>query len=178
MRTEWLRDGHDWLRIAERSWTDPLDPTFARQRGGRWNPPESFATLYLNEDIVTARINLRHFIADWPYEPEDLRAATGPVLVSAHLPRRQRVVDAHTPEGVAGVVLPAMYPIDERGELVGHDRCQPVGEQAHQLRRRGVRCRSARTPEGAGRELAWFPATAASRARPVRVHEFTDWYWT
>ena len=28
-------------------------------------------------------------IADWPYEPEDLRDDTGPVLIGCTLPRRQ-----------------------------------------------------------------------------------------
>jgi len=37
-------------------------------------PARSWRTLYVNEDLVTARLNLRAFIADWPYEPEDLRA--------------------------------------------------------------------------------------------------------
>jgi len=91
LRDESLTDGFVWWRIADPAWADPLDPRFAQQRGGRWNPPDSFPTLYLNEDIVTARLNLRAFIAAWPYEPEDLRDDTGPMLVGATLPRRQQV---------------------------------------------------------------------------------------
>ena len=71
--------------IAERAWRNPLDPGFARARGGRWNPPDSYPTLYLNEDLVTARLNLRAFISNWPFEPEDLRADTGPLLIGATL---------------------------------------------------------------------------------------------
>lgn len=177
MRTERLRDGHHWLRVADPAWDDPLDPTFAGRRGGRWNPPGSFPALYLNEDVVTARLNLRAFIADWPYEPEDLRDDTGPVLVAATLPRGQHVVDVHTPEGVAAVGLPATYPLDGEGRLVGHDACQPIGERAHHQRLRGVRCRSARAPDGAGRELAWFPAGARSRARRQQTVAFEAWFW-
>jgi RES domain-containing protein len=66
---ELLPDGHHWLRIADRHWRDPLDPAFAQARGGRWNPPGTWPTLYLNEDTVTARLNLRAFVAGWPYEP-------------------------------------------------------------------------------------------------------------
>lgn len=177
MRTETLPEGHVWLRVAEVSWTDPLDPTYAAVRGGRWNPPNSYPTLYLNEDRITARLNLGGFIADWPYEPEDLRADTGPVLVHANLPARQRVADVHSVSGVAAVGLPANYPLDEQGNLVGHEICQPIGRTVKTAGLRGVRARSARATVGAGRELAWFPATSRSRARRKTVQFFDEWYW-
>jgi RES domain len=176
VRTELLPERHRWWRIAGVEWRT-LDPTFARDRGGRWNPPGSFPTLYLNEDVVTARINLRRFIAGWPYEPEDLRDDTGPVLVAAVLPRRQRVADVHTPAGVAAVGLPSTYPLDATGELVSYDTCQPIGAAAKARGLRGIRCRSARAPLGAGRELAWFPATDRSRARVVESRAFSRWFW-
>ena len=81
LRREALPGGHVWWRLADPSWANPLDPDFARRRGGRWNPPDRFPVLYLNEDLVTARLNLRTFTAEWPYEPEDLRDDTGPVLI-------------------------------------------------------------------------------------------------
>jgi hypothetical protein len=177
MRSELLPDGHVWLRIAEAGWGDPLDPTFAAVRGGRWNPPNSHPTLYLNEDRTTARLNLRSFMAGWPYEPEDLRDDTGPLLVRANLPARQQVADAHTRAGIAALGLPADYPLDGAGGLVTHAVCQPVGVAAKEAGLRGVRARSARAPEGAGRELAWFPATARSRAHLLGVETFETWYW-
>lgn len=177
MITETLADGRAWLRIADQAWQDPLDPTFAQQAGGRWNPPGSWPTLYLNEDLVTARLNLRAFIEDWPYEPEDLRSDTGPHLATAMLPRRQEVADVHTPEGVADVGLPPTYPVDEAGRLVGHEACRPIGEDVKHAGLRGVRCRSAQAPDGAGRELAWFPATVRSRAALVDRVAFDYWYW-
>lgn len=177
MRSERLPDGHVWLRIADPAWRDPLDPSHAARRGGRWNPAESFPTLYLNEDLVTARLNLRLFIASWPYEPEDLRDDTGAVLVGAKLPRDQQVADVHTRRGVAEVGLPATYPLDDGGALVGHAPCQEIGRRAKERGLRGIRSRSARAPDGAGRELAWFPATARSRARRVSVTAFEEWFW-
>ena len=177
MRTELLPDGHVWYRIAEAGWRDPLDPSFAAVLGGRWNPPNSHPTLYVNEDRSTARLNLRTFIEGWPYEPEDLRDDTGPVLVHATLPPTQRAADVHTPRGVAAVDLPATYPLGGDGRLIGHDRCQPIGLEAKRRGLRGVRSRSARAPDGAGRELAWFPATRRSRARAVAVEPFDDWFW-
>jgi len=175
--TELLLDGWTWWRIADPAWTDPLDPSFAMQCGGRWNPPDSYPTLYLNEDPVTARLNLRAFIAEWPYEPEDLRSDTGPALVGATLPRNQRVVEVHSPAGVRAAGLPATYPFDSRGQLIPHARCQPIGQQIQRRGLRGVRCRSAQSRDGTGRELAWFPATSRSRAKRTTVRGFEDWYW-
>lgn len=162
---------------CETTWPDPLDDTYAQHAGGRWNPPASWRTLYLSEDLVTARLNLRLFIADWPFGPEDLRSDSGPPLAVATLPRRQRVADVHTPEGVAAAGPPATYPLDGSGDLVGHDACQEVGGEANGQRLRGVRCSSARVPYGAGRELAWFPATSRSRAALLRLLPFDEWYW-
>lgn len=178
MIEERLVDGYRWLRICNRDWEDPLDDTFAKHAGGRWNPPNSWRTLYLNEDRVTARLNLELFIADWPYEPEDLRPDTGPDLAVATLPRDQRVADVHTPEGVTLVGLPRTYPLDEAGVLVDTLVCQRVGEHVEEAGLRGVRCRSAQAPRGAGRELAWFPATARSRARLLERLDFEAWYWS
>jgi hypothetical protein len=178
LRTETLPDGHLWQRIADPRWSDPLDPTFAQHVGQRWNPPRSFAVLYLNEDVVTARLNLRRFVADWPHEPEDLREDNAPLLVAATLPRAQEVLDAHSPAGLATVGLPATYPVDGAGRLVPHEPCQRIGVAVHDAGLRGVRCRSAQSPDGAGRELAWFPAGRRSRARPVARLAFADWFWS
>ena len=177
MIQERLQDGHHWLRICEAGWDDPLDDTFAQFRGGRWNPPGSWRTLYLNEDVVTARLNLDRFIAGWPYEPEDLDDDTGPHLAVATLPRNQTVADVHSPAGVAAVGLPASYPSDRTGEPVAYARCRTVGEEVRAAGLRGIRCRSAQAAHGAGRELAWFPATSRSRAHLVERRRFSDWFW-
>ena len=177
MISETLPDRHEWLRICEASCHNPLDPSFAQARGGRWNPPASWPTLYVNEDLVTARLNLTQFIADWPYEPEDLRDDTGPQLAVATLPRAQRVADLHSAEGVAAAGLPASYPLDDVGEAVTHHTCQPIGERARAAGLRGVRCRSAQARHGAGRDVAWFPATTRSRAHLVTRVPFSDWFW-
>jgi hypothetical protein len=140
-------------------------------------PSGSFAVLYLNEDVVTARLNLRQFARGWPFEPEDLRADHAPVLVTALLPRGQRVADAHTPAGVAAAGLPKTYPLDRRGRPVAHDVCRRVGQAVKDNGLRGVRARSAQSGLGAGRELAWFPATARSRAVGAERLVFEEWFW-
>ncbi len=174
---ETVLDAHVWWRVADPAWFDPLGPDFARQHGGRWNPPDSFPALYLNEDMVTARLNLRAFIAGWPYEPEDLREDTGPVLVGCTLPRRQVVCDVHTRTGVRAAGLPATYPLDRDGTVVPHGRCQSIGARAKTLGLRGVHTRSAQSRDGAGRELAWFPASARSVARRIKTLTFPVWFW-
>ena len=173
---ETLPDAHVWWRIADPDWADPLDPGFARRRGGRWNPPGSFPVLYLNEDLATARLNLRGFIARWPYEPEDLRDDRGPTLVGCVLPRRQIVCDAHSPAGVRAAGLPDTYPFDKDGAPVPYTRCRPIGARAKAAGLRGVHARSAQARDGAGRELAWFPASARSVARRVRTLAFAAWF--
>lgn len=178
LKSERIRDRWTWWRIADSAWRDPLDPSYAAQFGGRWNPPASFPTLYLSEDKVTARLNLRAFIAEWPYEPEDLRPDTGPVLVGATLPRAQDVCDIHTPAGVAGAGLPKSYPLDSNGKVVPRARCQPIGARVREAGLRGVRSRSAQSRDGAGRDLAWFPATGRSAATRVATLTFERWYWS
>jgi hypothetical protein len=178
LRRENLPNRWIWWRIADRAWRNPLDPSFAQKRGGRWNPPGSFPTLYLNEDQVTARLNLRAFINQWPYEPEDLRSDTGPILVGATLPRAQLVCDVHSPEGVRGVGLPKTYPLDANGEPISRARCQPIGVHVKEAGLRGVRTRSAPSRDGAGRELAWLPATNRSVATHTTALPFEQWYWS
>lgn len=177
MRTETLPNGHRWLSICDADWDDPLDPSYAARRGGRWNPPDSWRVLYLNEDLVTARLNLQRHLDETPFGPEDLAPASAPQVAVATLPRAQEVADVHTPAGVASVGLPADYPTDADGELVAHETCQTIGLQVRRAGLRGVRCRSARAPLGAGREVAWFPATARSAAALVERLAFDDWFW-
>ena len=174
---ELLPDSHTWWRIADPIWGNPLDPRYAMHSGGRWNPPNSFPTLYLNEDKVTARFNLRSFIAKWPYEPEDLRSDNGPDLLGVELPRQQQVVDVHSRSGVLAVGLPVTYALSGRIQRLPHGRCQPIGVTAKAAGIRGIRARSAQSPDGAGRELAWFPANQRSVARRIVTIGFEDWYW-
>jgi hypothetical protein len=173
---ERVADRHEWWRIADPAWTDPLDPGFAKRHGGRWNPPDSFAALYLNQDLATARANFKAFVAAWPYEPEDIRDDTGPLLIACALPRRQIVCDVHSPAGVRAAGLPDTYPLEHDGSPVRHGRCQPIGARAKAERLRGVRARSAQTADGTSRELAWFPASVRSRARRRDTLAYTAWF--
>ena len=79
--------------------------------------------------------------------------------------------------GVRATGLPATYPLEADGEAVPQVRCQSIGERIKAAGLRGVRARSAQTRHGAGRELAWFPASSRSLARQVGVMPFGAWFW-
>lgn len=159
-----LPDGRLWLRVADPAWEDPLDPTHAARVGGRWNPPDSFPTLYLNADVYTAQLQLERLLEDAPLRFEDLRGDAY-VLVAATLPGDPHAADVVTDEGLQALGLPASYPADENGERVSREDCQPVGAEVRSQGLRGVWCRSAVRLDGSGRELAWFPADRRSRAQ-------------
>lgn len=171
-----LRDGQEWLRVADPAWGDPLDPSYAAEAGARWNPPNSFPTLYLNEDLPTARAQVVKLFEGSPIEPEDLDS--GFDLVLATLPRSQEAADASSDEGLEALGLPETYPRHPNGRPVRHETCQPVGAEVHARGLRGVYARSAVTVDGEGRELAWFPARADSKARLVRRLGFRDWWFS
>jgi hypothetical protein len=171
-----LPEGQWWFRVADSSWGDPLDPGYAARYGGRWNPPESYPTLYLNEDLATARAQIYQLLEGQPAQLEDLDPPY--VLAVATLPGRQRVADTVSPKGVIALGLPAGYPYDNRGRRIGWSVCQRIGKMVFALGMRGVCSRSAATKDGSGRELAWFPATSRSRAKLAGPPVPFDRWWT
>jgi len=158
-----LPAGHVWLRLTRPHYDDPFDTSHARRRGGRWNPPGSWPTLYLNEDMPTVHAQVRHMFVGRGVEADDLDDNAPIVLAAATLPQRQRAVEAFTDVGVDAIGLPPGYPLDDDGVIVDHDVTQPIGTAVHDAGFRGVWCRSAALH---GHELAWFPADRAA-ARPV-----------
>jgi hypothetical protein len=157
-----LPDGHVWLRLTRPHYADPFDPSFAAVRGGRWNPPGSWPTLYLNEDLLTVHAQLRHMFLGRGIEPDDLDDDAPIRLAACTLPSRQRVVDAVSDAGLVDIGLTTSYPSGADGAIVEHSVTQSIGADAHADGRRGVWCRSA---AGVGNELAWFPSSR-SAARP------------
>jgi len=172
---ERIPNNQRWYRVADDRWDDPLDPSFARVHGGRWNPAGSFPTLYLNEDVDTARGQIVRMLEGSPINPEDLDPPF--VLVTIRLPVRQTVADAVTSEGLGQLGLPDTYPVDDSGSLIPRERCQPIGAAVKLAGLRGVHARSVTTRDGSGRELAWFPARNSSRARRVGPDlPFAEWW--
>ena len=168
-----LPDDHVWLRITRPAYIDPFDMTFAQHLGGRWNPPGSWPTLYLNSDMATVHAQVRHMFIGRGVDPDDLDDAAPIHLAAATLPHRQRVADVVSDAGVTAVGLSSGYPLVEYGNSVGRDVTQRIGAVVHSRGLRGVWCRSAAL---VGQELAWFPARRAS-ARPHwdRPRPFGAW---
>jgi hypothetical protein len=154
--------------VADPAWSDPLDGRFAAERGGRWNPPESFSVVYLCRSLEVARANVLHKLEGQPYGPEDLH--TGPVLVRTNVPE-DRYLNAVTDAGLRDLGLPRTYPLDSRRRLVPWARCQPIGLQAWEAGLPGVAARPARAN---GEELAYF---GRRKLRRGAVRDFEDWFW-
>ena len=175
-RVRRLPEGRVWLRVADPDWDDPLDGGHAARVGGRWNPPGSYRTLYLNADVETVHLQIEAMLRGSPVRPDDLEDGAY-VLVVATLPREQACALALTADDLRGLELPETYPVDAKGNFVPREVCQAVGASVHEAGLRGVLCRSAVTPDGRGRELAWFPATSRSRARAVWTEPWPYGMW-
>lgn len=171
-----LARGGAYVRVAEPGWDDALGGAYARVRGGRWNPPDSFPVVYLCRTTPVARANVFRLLADQPYGPEDLQLATAPVLVATEVPPA-RHVDAVTARGLASIGLPTTYPLDSRGRTVGHEPCEAIGQAAWDAGEPGIACRSAApTAPRRGEELAWFERDGAELTVESTA-PFEQWFW-
>jgi hypothetical protein len=166
-----LTRGGTYFRLAERSWSDPLSATYSRDRGGRWNPPESFGVLYLNSSVELARAQLAHKLEPRGIRPEDLDPAAAPLLVQSEVPEG-RYVDAVGEAGLASLGLPASYPRARDGTEIPHSVCQPIGLRAWELGEAGIACRSAAA--SALEELALFDR--GDRLRATKSESFAEWF--
>ncbi len=170
-----LRRAGPYLRVADPAWDDPLDGGYAARRGGRWNPPASFAVVYLCSSTPVARANVYRLLADQPYGPEDLEPATAPVLAATEVPS-DRYVDAVTARGLTSIGLPATYPLDASGRTVDRERCEAIGQTAFDADEPGIAYRSAApTAPYRGEELAWFERGAKLSAESTKL--FEHWFW-
>jgi RES domain-containing protein len=156
--------------VADPDWDDPLDGRHAAERGGRWNPPESFPVVYLCRSIEVARANVYRRLEGQPYGPEDLRPEAGPILVRTRVPE-DRFLNVITEAGCRDAGLPKTYPLDGRRRIVPHSRCQPIGLRAWEAGLPGVAARSARA---AGEELGYF---GRRKLRRGAVRSFDRWFW-
>jgi hypothetical protein len=169
-----VRRGGEYNRLAEPGWQDPLDTSFAKSAGARWNPPGSFGVLYLNRGVRVARLQADHRLAGQPYGIEDLEPAEQHDLVVVDVSEAERL-DCVSDEGLAAVGLPPSYPRGADGEPVGHHVCRQIGQRANEGGHTGIACRSAATGATASdEELALFEAHAAVEVKDRRP--FTAWY--
>jgi RES domain-containing protein len=162
------------FRVCDPSWSDPLDTSFSRRNGGRWNAPGAFGVLYLNATVSVAAGNARR-----AYEGEiatlfDLLPEQRPDLQLVTV-NRNSVVDAVTNAGLKSLRLPASYPVG-----VTWSACQRIGSRAHAAGENGIACRTAdamkRTDEIVeGEELVVFDTASHAVSRAERI-PFSQWY--
>jgi RES domain-containing protein len=124
--------------------TDPLSGVGARINGGRWNPPDSYSTLYfgLSEETVLAewaRAAARQGLAPEDFLPRNLHTFNLEI---------GELLDLRTPE-----VREAVGLTEAMMEAEDQSACQEVGNAAHYLRREGLIAPSA---TGVGLVIALF----------------------
>jgi RES domain-containing protein len=172
-----IRRGGSYHRLAEPSSADPLDTSYSRQRGGRWNLPGSFGVLYLNRDLRLARLHVQHKLRGHPYGIEDLDESEQHDLVDVEVAERDWL-DCVTVAGLEAVGLPDTHPRHRNGRPVRHVDCQPVGQAAFDDRRHGIACRSAATgASSTDEELGVFDREVETNVQMTGRHPFADWFW-
>lgn len=165
--------GGTYFRVFKSDWSDPLDTSFSKMLGGRWNPPGTFGVLSLNRSIIVAAANARAQHLGRAIGFFDLRPERRPSLLQVHVPECV-VLDVASEAGLSAVRLPASFPWN-----VPHSRCQPIGLRAyHAGRFRAIASRSAAEcapQEWLGEELSWFESSPALRENGAR-RTFAQWY--
>lgn len=167
--------GGAYIRLAEPGWENPLDTSHSKRTGGRWNAPGGYGVVYLNASDEIARLQVAHKLAGQPFGVEDLDPAEQHDLVRVEVADREGL-DCVTADGLAAVGLPVSYPRDDAGEVISHDRCQPIGAEARNDGLAGVLCRSAAGRDEHDHELAMFDSAADAVTQTERL-PFDQWYW-
>lgn len=170
-----VRRGGAFNRLAEPHWEDPLDTSFSKQHGGRWNAPGSYGVLYLNMTEEMARIHVEHRLAGQPYNIEDLEPAAQHDLVEVDVAETD-ALDLVSGGGLRAVGLPVGYPLDAEGQPVTHEQCHSVGRAAYDAPLPAIVCRSAAAGAAAtGEELAVFDRDLGIVTQTGR-RSFAEWY--
>jgi RES domain-containing protein len=170
-----VRRGGACNRLAEPHWDDPLDTSFSKQQGGRWNAPGSYGVLYLNMTEQTARLQVEHKLAGHPYEIEDLEPAAQHDLVEVDVVETD-ALDLVSDAGLQAVGLPVSYPLDAAGQPVAHEQGHLVGQAAFDEPLPAIACRSAAAGAAlTDEELAVFDRAVGIVTETGR-RPFADWY--
>jgi RES domain-containing protein len=170
--------GPAW-RTADPAWDDPLDPTYARRTGGRWNAPGSVNTLYLSESERVARLNaqlqITRRLAGMPFTFDDLDLDAMPDLVEVDV-EDTTLCDCRTARGLRAVSLPAGYPTGDDGRPVSWSRCQEIGALVVARGLAGIAARSA-APGATHRDAELVLYTDRGPGlRAVTTRPFRDWF--
>lgn len=168
---KFVRRGGLYFRVCDPEWASPLDTSFNKERGGRWNPPGKFGLLHLNATIRVAAANARKHFEDEIHTLFDLRPQFRPVLYDIAV-RRSEFVDCVTDQGLRDVGLTAGYP-----ENTSWLRTRAVGIRAHQNNEDGIASRSAAEMDrNLGEELAIFDDRTDALTKLGQRRAFDKWY--
>ena len=175
MRFLHVRKGGEHFRVADPAWEDPLDGSYSKTKGGRWNSLGSFPVVYLNASLSVARANVLRQFEGLPWGPEDLNPSKAPILVVCRVPEAD-FVDLVSSDGCRSVGLPDTYPLDENGDIIPQERCHPIGKEAWDSGAAGIAYRSAALKRNHNDdELVWFERE--NRLNLMKTIQFDDWYW-
>ena len=165
--------GATYYRVFKPDWNDPLDFSFSKERGGRWNPSGAFGVLSLNATVAVAAANARVQHRGRAIGLFDLRPDRRPRLLQVHVPNSV-VLDVVSKSGVRDLRLSPQFPWN-----VPHERCQPIGLRAYlSAEFRGIASRSAAectSDEWLGEELSWFDSSPFLPENGPR-RSFARWY--
>ncbi len=171
-----VRRGGACNRLAEPRWSDPLDTSFSKEQGGRWNAPGTYGVLHLNTTEHMARLQAEHKLAGHPYDIEDLEPEDQHDLVGVDV-AVTAALDLVTDAGLGAVGLPTSYPLDALGHPIGHGPCRPVGQAAYDEPLPAIACRSAASGAAGGdEELAVFDRDVAELVTQTSRRPFGEWY--
>ena len=137
----------------------PLSGAGARLHGGRWNPPESFSTLYLALEQETVVAEFYRLAARQGRAPEDF------------LPRqmhRYEVTLAAALDLRPAAARESLRLTDEALRALDAGRCREVGAAAHYLSFEGIIAPSA---TGTGTVLAVFFESLRAESNVVSVED-------
>jgi RES domain-containing protein len=158
-------------RVVDPSYADPLDTSYAKAAGGRWNPRAEFGALYLCVNASVAAANARQQHAGRAIKLFDLLPDARPELVTVEVPRLD-VVDAVSASGIGALGLPATYPF-----VVPWPPCQAIARTAFAEGLNGVAARSnaeSTSTSWVGEELAAFDSVVGIAA--ISREAFNQWY--
>jgi RES domain-containing protein len=140
----------------------PLSGAGAHAHGGRWNPPESFATLYLALERETTVREFHRLAKRQGRDPEDFL----PRRVYRYDVRLTAVLDVR--DAATRVVIQLS---DHELRADNATACQKIGEAAHHLGLEGILAPSA---TGAGTVLALFSDRLNGDSR-VQDLDYEEW---
>ncbi len=166
-----IRRGGLFFRVCDPEWVSPLNTSFNKERGGRWNPPGKFGLLHLNATVRVAAANARKHFEDEMHTLFDLRSDYRPVLYDVAV-RRSEFVDCVTDDSLRNAGLSAEYP-----QNTTWLRTRQVGIRAYNEGEHGIASRSAAEMDpNLGEELAIFDDRIDELTKLGRRQIFAKWY--